>query len=245
MLAIVGALNEELRGLQRKMNVERMTTRQGLRVRLGTYHGLQVLLVQSGMGRQRAERAVSFILDHYPVTALLSFGFAGALREDLGIGDIVVCSEICYKGGGPSECGAVVHWSDPGLASLSRGRAEAGVYLGTSVTVDRPVSTPIDKRALAAACGAEVVDMEGYWLARATSERNIPFLAVRAVTDRLDDVLIPFDRALDGEANWQWPRVIGIFARPSNIARLPGLYASTRRAGRNLAAWADYLMSRV
>ena len=239
MLAIIGALNEELSGLKKRMSVEKAVRRGGCSLRAGNYRGVPVILVQSGIGRERAERAVKVAAETYQITSLLSFGFAGALREDLDIGDIVVCSEIWYRDR-PGD--ALLRWADSGLATRSKGQAETGVYLGTSLTVDRPVTRPEDKKALAASIGADIVDMEGYWLAKAAASRGIPFLAVRAVTDRLNDRLIPFEKALDAGSEWRWPHAIGLFARPDNLARLPTLFSSARTARRRLTEWADYLM---
>jgi adenosylhomocysteine nucleosidase len=242
MLAVIGSLSQELNGLLKKMSVEHDDHQHGCRVRSGKYHGQAMLLIQSGMGRRRAERAAQLVFDHYPVAAMLSLGFGGALRDDLGIGEIVVCTEIsCVdgRGAGGSE---FRNWSDSGLRLVSEYKTEAGVRLGKSVTVDTVVSRPGDKRALAQSYGADVVDMEGYWLAAVASAKGVPFLAVRAVTDTLSDRLLPFEKALNREGEFRWYKAMGFVLRPDYLARLPGVYASAALARKNLTDWTDRLL---
>ena len=79
MLAIVGALKEEMVDLQRRMSLEQTFAWWRCRIYRGNYAKRDVLLLQTGTGKERAEIATRFILEHYPVTALISLGFAGAL----------------------------------------------------------------------------------------------------------------------------------------------------------------------
>jgi nucleoside phosphorylase len=51
------------------------------------------------------------------------------------------------------------------------------------------LSSPQEKRDAFARRGALAIDMESHHVARAAGERNLPFIAVRAISDQSDEVL--------------------------------------------------------
>jgi len=251
MLALLGALKEEIKGLRRSMVLEETITQRGYHMYRGKYGNKAILLVQTGCGRERVERVTEFILEHYPITALISFGFGGALTEGLRVGDIILCSTLyCGNGqtNGEAELGNPYH-SDASLVSLSLPALEREVVRlrpGTSVTVPQLVSRPEAKRALGQAFHADVVDMESYWIARITLARKVPFLAIRALSDAVQDGIPPFDQILDSDGRWRWQRAALYFLpRPQHLLKLFTLYQSTRQARKSLTALVDYLVVRL
>jgi adenosylhomocysteine nucleosidase len=90
MLAIMGAFGQEIIDLRRQMVIEEVVARRDCRLYCGKFKNRDTFLVQTGMGKERAENATQFILERYPVTAIISLGFAGALAPELRIGDVVV-----------------------------------------------------------------------------------------------------------------------------------------------------------
>jgi len=69
--------------------------------------------------------------------------------------------------------------------SGGQGRLVIGAILG----LDRLVSSPDDKRAAFARSEAWAIDMESHHVARAAAARGLPFIAVRAISDRADETL--------------------------------------------------------
>lgn len=65
----------------------------------------------------------------------------------------------------------------------------AGVRIGAVLGLDRLLSSPAEKAEALARRGALAIDMESHHVARAAGERNLPFIAVRAISDRADEVL--------------------------------------------------------
>jgi adenosylhomocysteine nucleosidase len=55
--------------------------------------------------------------------------------------------------------------------------------------LDRMLSTPEDKAAAFARSGALAVDMESHHLASAATERGLPFIAIRAISDEAHQAL--------------------------------------------------------
>lgn len=146
------------------------------------------------------------------VTGLVSFGIAGALHPDLRCGDVVVGERVVGLGAehwssqpawiaawtpcaqtvtpassrGPSETQAQVAPWIPGQArDDKRGRCHVGAILA----LDRLLSSPQEKAEAFARTGAVAVDMESHHVARAAAAHGLPFIAVRAISDRADEAL--------------------------------------------------------
>ena len=246
MIALLGAVREEVSLLQKRMVLEQTIVQPHGRLFKGKHSHRDILLLQTGMGQEKAERAARFILDRYPFTALISFGFAGALSPELKAGDLILCRKL--------QCGArpvvaEAYYSDFGLLTLAgQAGAETGgrVHQGSSVTMAKLVTESQEKRVLGLIFGAEVVDMESYWLARLASARKIPFLAVRAISDTLTQSLPPFDRFLDANEKLLWPETIPYFlAHPEALAKLYRVYVNMRQARTNLTYFLEALIPRL
>jgi adenosylhomocysteine nucleosidase len=246
MLALVASLREEVSGLLRQMSLQETAVPRGWRLFMGSLAGRGVLVAQTGMGRDRAERAVQFLLDRYPLSCVISFGFAGALAPELGAGDLVVYREMVGPDG--LEIGPP-HISDPAMVDLAvAARLEGGIRLhcGCGLTLERLVSRPDEKGALGRTFGAMAVDMESYWVAAMATERRVPFLAVRAISDRLSQSLPPLDRFVghDGAADWRGA-VLHFASHPVDLMKMPGVFGNSRVAGRSLAEFLGGFVPRL
>ncbi len=247
MLALAGALREETSDVQKEMLIRETVTRKPGNLYRGKYRGREILLAQTGAGKERAESITGHILECYPVTTLISIGFAGALTGELNTGDIVICSAL-YRANGPER-----QTIDPEPlfpdASLVTLLAEAfedaglGFHLGGSVTVTRPVCHSEAKRHLGKTGYARVVDMESYWMARIAAARRVPFMAVRAVSDTVRSNLPPLDRLLETDGSWSKAKTASRLAfRPDYLVKLLVLYRNARQARKNLTAATTYLL---
>jgi adenosylhomocysteine nucleosidase len=76
----------------------------------------------------------------------------------------------------------------PGPSAGGNGE-ERGARIGAILGLDRMLSSPQEKADAYARRGAIAIDMESHHVARAAGERNLPFIAVRAISDQASDVL--------------------------------------------------------
>lgn len=185
---------------------------------LRRFAGPGVRVIVTGMGAGPAEeRASAAIADG--VTAAISVGFCGALDPSLERGDVVVPESVRDALTGDAwDCDR----------ALAHG---AGAQRGTLVTADRVVSQPAERRTL----DGLAVDMESAGTARACARAGIPFAAIRAVTDRADDVLPDITGVVDDRGDVHPLRVIGrLIRRPSDIAAWARLARGARAARRGL-----------
>jgi adenosylhomocysteine nucleosidase len=250
MLAIMGAFGQEIVDLRRQMVIEEVVARRDFRLYSGKFKNKDTLLVKTGMGKERAENAAQFILEHYPVMAIISLGFAGALAPELRIGDIVVCS-ILHGAPGSGEEKQRLEPLAPdanllSLASQGPGDRATRFCLGSGVTVLQLNSSTQKMQGLNETFHADIIDMESYWIARIASARQIPFIAIRSISDNMQSSVQPFDQILasDGELLWK-KAVLCFLLHPWYLMNVFTLSRNTRLAKRNLAAFIGDLVTKI
>lgn len=181
-VGVVFALAEESGGLEDLLEGPVTTKGDGFLVRQGDWKGRRIAVAVSGAGRKAAARAAeSLILGHRPAW-ILSAGFCGGLGPKLRRHDILVADRITFDDGTelPVELGPVRS------ASCLSGK---GLHVGRLLTVDQIVRRPREKRALGETHDALGVDLESFAVAEVCARRQTRFLAVRVVSDAVDDRL--------------------------------------------------------
>jgi len=250
MLAIMGAFGQEIIDLRRQMVIEEVVARRDCRLYRGKFKNRDILLVQTGMGKERAENATQFMLERYPVTAIISLGFAGALAPELRIGDVVVCSTLHGQPGlGQEEQRLEPLAPDAKLLSLASqgpGDKASRFCLGSGVTVLQLNPSTQKMQGLNETFHADIVDMESYWIARIASARQIPFISIRSISDNMQSSVQPFDQimASDGELLVR-KAVLCFLLHPWYLMNVFTLYRNTRPAKRNLAAFVGDLVTKI
>jgi len=249
-MAIFGAFGQEVVDLRRRMAVEETVAGRGCTLYRGKLENKDTVLVKTGMGRERVEHATHFALERYPVTAIISQGFAGGLSPRLRIGDVVVCSKM--QSVRETERGWVsegVCEPDAGLLALaSQGPGESAIpfSLGSSVTVLTLDASTSKLQGLAEAFQADIVEMESYWIARIAAARSIPFIAIRSISDTAQETVQPFDRILSPDGRVLWGRAaLAFLLHPWYLVNVYTLYKNTRPAKRNMAAFITYMAARI
>jgi adenosylhomocysteine nucleosidase len=140
-------------------------------------------LVVSGIGGSNARDAATRLLAMH-CDALVSWGTAGALRPDLHSGQLVVADRIIDAGG--ERLNPDPTWAQRVVARLA---PHGEVLVAGVAETDRILDSVQGKRALGAAGGAAIVDMESAAVARVAAKHGIPLLVLRAVADELDMVI--------------------------------------------------------
>ncbi len=136
----------------------------------------KLIVTLCGMGAQAAQHAAAELINQHSVTALISFGVAGALDAHLRPGDLVVPKSIIAER---------TYITDINLrTNLMRClHGSLNVIDGELAVSRQVVTTEQEKLALAARTGACAVDMESSAIAEVAADSNVSFLAVRAITD--------------------------------------------------------------
>lgn len=199
MLGIIGAMDNEVTALRREMT-DAVEKRVGFsQYTVGTLWGVPVCLAQCGMGKVHAALCAQAMILGMGVSAVLNIGVAGALRASLGVGDIVIAesavqhdvdaSPIGFPQGMVPGSDVVNMPCDEALFRLLKQAAEqAGLRweTGAVATGDQFIVGTDKKDFLSETFGAAACDMEGGAIAQCCYEMNVPYAAVRAISDTRD-----------------------------------------------------------
>lgn len=93
-IGIIGAMAQEVERLAEQLEERRTRHHVGCTFHLGRLHGVEVVILQSGIGKVNAAVGTTLLLDVYQPEAIINTGSAGGFGEGLEIGDVVVSSEV-------------------------------------------------------------------------------------------------------------------------------------------------------
>lgn len=147
--------------------------------------GEGVTTLCSGADAARLRRQLD-ALDGTDFSGVVSFGLAGGLDHALRPGHVVVADAVVS--------GEARRDTHPRLSSaLMKGAAAAGcnVSQGAIIGVDAPAMHPGAKAALRDNAQAVAVDMESHLAEDFARRRNVPFVALRAISDPASRALPP------------------------------------------------------
>ena len=200
MLGIIGAMDKEIQDLLQDMTDIQEQQTGFARYYVGTLHGLRLCLARCGIGKVHAALCCQGMLFQHPeIKAMLNIGVAGALRPSLNIGDIVIARSAVQHDMDTTPIGDplglisgpnIVHIPcDEELAALLQTAAEeanlrterAAVATGDQFIVGTEKKNFLSDTFDAAAC-----DMEGGAIAQCCYEMNVPYAAIRAISDTRD-----------------------------------------------------------
>lgn len=191
-ICILGAVREEIAGVKGRMKIDKRRQFGKTDAWSGTFEGNPIVLVRTGVGKKRAGEALTRVLDNFPVSTVVSIGYAGGTHPDLAAGDLLIADRALTapKDGGPPEEVRVTSALAAKAANFQPDGRGFSIFKGSLLTVDAVVRRPEDKKMLGETCGAMALDMETFELAGIAADRNLPFLSVRAISDAMEQELV-------------------------------------------------------
>ncbi len=199
--------------------------------------GTAVDFVVSGMGPARAARAMESVASA-EYSAVIASGLAGALRPELGIGDIVVPKAVRRAEDENSAlvCDAALH---------AEGISAGGKSIERIVSSEHIATTVEEKARLGKS--AEVVDMESFSVVASAHRLKIPAVIVRAVSDRHDQAMpVDLSATVDERGQVSIGRVMKLVAgKPGQISSLMKLGRESKVAAEMLARFLDTYIERL
>ena len=94
MLAILGAMDEEVALLRAEMKAVQETVHAGITVMRGDCNGTRIALAQCGIGKVNATICTQMLVDLYQPSGMIFSGVAGGLLPNMQIGDIIVANHL-------------------------------------------------------------------------------------------------------------------------------------------------------
>ena len=187
MLGIIGAMDEEVAKLKETMQDVAVETKASMEFYKGTMNGKEVVVVRSGIGKVNAGICTQILCDLYHVDAVINTGIAGSLNAKIDIGDIVLSTDALQH-----DMDATGFGYEPGVIP----RMETSTFIAdeklrklAKECCERvnPDIHKAKKEFILNTFAGDCTEMEGAAIAQAAYLNQIPFLIIRAISDKADD----------------------------------------------------------
>ncbi len=201
-IGIIGAMELEIETLKEKMNINNTVTKANMTFFEGTLNGTDIVLVRCGIGKVNAGICAQILADNFDVTHIINTGVAGSLNAQIDIGDIVLSTSATYhdmdvtvfgyKLGEVPGLKTPEFIADEKLVALAKESCEIAnptvkVFTGQVVSGDQFISSKEVKDHILSNFNALCTEMEGAAIAHGAFLNNIPFVVIRAISDKADD----------------------------------------------------------
>lgn len=201
-IGIIGAMDLEIATLKEKMTIVSTKTVASMEFFDGSLNNVPVVIVKCGIGKVNAGICVQVLHDLFSVTHVINTGVAGSLRAEINIGDIVVSTDavqhdmdvtaLGYQVGQIPQIPVLTFTSDQTLADTAAAvcrevNPDIQVFQGRVVSGDQFISSKEKKEFLIETFDGSCTEMEGAAIAQAAYLNGLPFVIIRAISDKADD----------------------------------------------------------
>ena len=201
MIGFIGAMTVETEGIIAKMTNKTTKTYAGIDYTAGTLSGKEIVVATCGVGKVNAALCAQIMISVFGVTHIVNTGIAGSLCVELDIGDLVVskdamyhdfdCVHFGYEMGRVPGMDTVAFPADETMIGYAMAAAEAvnpgHTKTGRVASGDLFVAEKSVKELIIAKTGALCTEMEGAAIAHVAYRNKIPFVILRAISDKADD----------------------------------------------------------
>lgn len=202
MIGIIGAMEEEISELKANMTELEVAACASMDFCKGKLSGRDVVIVRSGIGKVNAGICAQILADKFQVNKIINTGIAGSLDPAIDIGDLVLstdalqhdvdASSFGYDVGIIPRMAVSIFKADDELISLAESAClsanpDIKVYKGRVVTGDQFIADKDKKEWLCKNFNPKCTEMEGAAIAQAAYLNNIPFIIIRAISDKADN----------------------------------------------------------
>ena len=201
-IGIIGAMEVEVKELKEQMQITRQLTKAGMEFCEGILEGQDVVVVRSGVGKVNAAVCTQILIDVFDVKAVINTGIAGSLKAEINIGDLVISSDLVhhdmdavsfgYPKGQIPQMKEFSFQADECLRKIAHDvcaevNPEIQVFEGRIASGDQFVCDQGVKDNIVKEFSAYAVEMEGAAIGQAAALNGIPFLIIRAISDKADN----------------------------------------------------------
>lgn len=201
-IGIIGAMDLEIATLKEKMTDVSAKAVASMEFFDGSLNNVPVVIVKCGIGKVNAGICVQILHDLFSVTHVINTGVAGSLRAEINIGDIVVSTDAVQHDMDVTVFGYQVgqipqipvftfeadkSLSDTAMAACREVNTDIHVFQGRVVSGDQFISSKEKKEFLIRTFDGCCTEMEGAAIAQAAYLNELPFVIIRAISDKADD----------------------------------------------------------
>lgn len=212
-LAIMGAMQEEIEPLLANFEDIKVTEYADNKYYEVSLDGLDIVIAHSKIGKVFASLTATTMIEKFSCDTLLFSGVAGAVNNQLKIGDLIIADKLCQHDlditafGHPDGFvpgGKVFVETSQELRNVAKEVAKENslkVIEGTIATGDQFVHSNERKDFIQNTFKADALEMEGASVAVICDSLNIPFFILRSISDSADmEANFDFDEFLKSSA---------------------------------------------
>jgi len=200
-IAIIGAMDLETEQLKALMTIGEKKAVAGITFFDGKLKEQDVIVATCGVGKVNAAVCTQIMISEFGAETVINTGVSGAIHHSLNVGDIVIstdcvqhdvdCTAFGYSHGMIPRMETSIFPAAPSLVDLAYGVSQAQikdhqVFKGRIVSGDQFVASPERKDFIEKVFGAYTTEMEGASIAHVCHLNQVPFVIIRAMSDKAD-----------------------------------------------------------
>lgn len=201
-IGIIGAMDEEVSQIKDKMESVKVLKKANMEFYSGNLMGKDAVVVRSGIGKVNAAICTQVLIDEFQVDVVINTGIAGSLRSEINIGDMVLSTDALqhdvdvtsfgYDYGVIPRMETSVYEADKLILTKAeeickKVNPDIGVHLGRVVSGDQFIGDKSKKNWITEQFKGYCTEMEGAAIAQTAYLNDVPFLVIRAISDKADD----------------------------------------------------------
>jgi len=196
-IGIIGAMDEEVELLKQTLDGCQEHLVAGYSLFTGKMHGVDVVLLKSGIGKVNAAIGTTLLLQEFQPTCIINTGSAGGFAEDLNVGDVVISSEVRhhdvdvtifgYEPGqvpglpaGFTPDGYLAQIAEKCIARMEGMKTVQGLIATGDSFMNCPERVAKTRENFPT---MKAVEMEAAAIAQTCYQFDIPFIVIRALSD--------------------------------------------------------------
>lgn len=199
-ILIITATDEEIEAIKAKFeNLEQIRVKD-LTCWKGKTNQRNYILTKAGIGKVNAARVTQLMIDTFETEHIINIGAAGAVNEQLEIGDIVIGEKLVQhdfdttafgdERGYITGVGKYFESNENLIKACSEvienSRIDTKNIFGIIATGDMFCTKNEIKEYIRKEFNADCVEMEGAAIAQVCTLNKIPFLVIRSISDKLN-----------------------------------------------------------
>ena len=205
-IGIISAMDNEINLLLKEANIDHVDTIAGIEYHVGSLNGTPVVITRGGIGKIRVASGVTTMLIKYPISAVIFTGIAGGVADETEVLDEVIATHLVehdygilsndgfkWCSGDPGLGGepGIYYECDTELVELAYNAAvevmgKEHVFKGTIATGDQFIANSEYVEKLRNDYDAYACEMEGAAAAVVCNKYEVPFVVIRALSDKAD-----------------------------------------------------------
>lgn len=202
MIGIIGAMEEEVVELRELMTEVEEHNIASIVYYKGLLENKNIVLVEGGIGKVNSSVCTTILIERFKVEKVIFTGVAGGIGKNIEVGDIVISKDLVQHDFDLSAFGRKLgdiprmevgsFKADENLISLAKESAlkifkPEQVRIGRVLSGDQFINNIEKIESLETIFSGEAVEMEGASVAQVCYLFNVPFVVIRAISDKAGD----------------------------------------------------------